>query len=99
MNNKNLIPIFYVLSFIILFLCAIFKILHQPFGSEIMGLALISSIIYIVLSLLEIFKSERIDKTEKIMWLVGFIFLGTVAGFIYLISARKRILRDYKLNV
>ena len=99
MNNKNLIPIFYVLSFIILFLGAIFKILHQPFGSEIMGLALISSIIYIVLSLLEIFKSERIDKTEKIMWLVGFIFLSTVAGFIYLVSARKRILRDYKLNI
>ena len=99
MNNKNLIPIFYVLSFIILFLGAIFKILHQPFGSEIMGLALISSIIYIVLSLLEIFKSERIDKTEKIMWLVGFIFLSTVAGFIYLISARKRILRDHKLNI
>ena len=99
MNNKNLIPIFYVLSFIILFLGAIFKILHQPFGSEIMGLALISSIIYIVLSLLEIFKSERIDKTEKIMWLVGFIFLSTVAGFIYLVLARKRILRDYKLNI
>ena len=99
MDKKNLIPIFYVLSFIILFLGAIFKILHQPFGSEIMGLALISSIIYIVLSLLEIFKSERIDKTEKIMWLVGFIFLSTVAGFIYLVSARKRILRDYKLNI
>jgi len=99
MINKNLIPIFYVLSFIILFLGAIFKILHQPLGSEIMGLALISSIIFIVLSLIEIFKSDRIDKTEKIMWLVGFIFLSTVAGFIYLISARKRILRDHKLNI
>ena len=99
MTNKNLIPIFYVLSFIILLLGAIFKILHQPLAAEIMGLAFISSIVYIVLSFIEIFKSDRIDKTEKVMWLVGFIFLGTVAGFIYLISARKRILRDYKLNV
>ena len=99
MNNKNLIPIFYVLSFIILLLGAIFKILHQPLAAELMGLAFISSIVYIVLSLIEIYKSDRIDKTEKIMWHLGFIFLSTIAGFIYLVSARKRILRDYKLNI
>lgn len=99
MNNKNLIPVFYVITFIILILGTIFKILHQPLGAEILGLAFISSIIFIVLALIEIFKSDRINIIEKIMWLVGFIFLSTVAGFIYLVSARKRILRDYKFNI
>lgn len=97
--NKNLIPVLYIFSVVILFIGALLKILHQPFSIEMMGLAFLSAITYIILSLIEIFKSDRIDTSEKIMWLFGFIFLGTIAGFIYLVSGRKRVLRKFKLNI
>lgn len=99
MVNKNLIPIFFTFSFIIIVIATLLKILHQPFSVEIMALGLISAVFYIILSLIEIFKSDRIGITEKIMWLVAFTAMGTVTGLVYIVSGRRRVLRDFKLNI
>jgi hypothetical protein len=44
--------------------------------------------------LYEIWNSYRIDKNEKIMWTIAFIFmgiLGAIAGIVYLLMGRKRV--------
>jgi predicted ferric reductase len=53
--------------------------------------------IYIVLALKEIYNSNRVNLIEKIMWTISFIGLGWIAGLIYLLFTRKRILRKYKI--
>lgn len=91
MTNKNLIPFLFVLSFILILIGAFSKILHQPIGIEIIIAGFICTIIYTVLSLKEIFSSNRFEKTEKVLWLLAFLSFNTFAGIFYLSNARKRI--------
>ena len=99
MNKKNLIPFLFISSFVIIIVGTLLKILHQPFGELILIIGVACAISYSVLCLFEIFSCNRIDTSEKIMWIVGFLFFNTIAGLIYILSVRKRILRDYKLNI
>jgi hypothetical protein len=52
---------------------------------------------FIVLALKEIYTSNRVNMIEKIMWTIGFIGLNWLVGLIYLLFARKRILRKFKI--
>jgi hypothetical protein len=99
MINKNLLITAYLLSLIVLITAVLFKILHMPFGEDFIIIALIVSVFFSVLSLYEIWTSKRIDQSEKIMWTISFIFFNSFAALIYILSARKRILRDFKLNI
>ena len=40
------------------------------------------------------FPPVNISDSEKFMWKVGFITLGAIAGLVYVVSARKRILKN-----
>ena len=99
MFNKKFLITIYILSIIVITTAGFFKILHLPYGEEFIILALIFSIFLIVFSLYEIWNSKRIDLSEKIMWTVSFIFFSSFATLIYILVARKRILRDFKLNL
>lgn len=91
MTNKNLIPFLFILSFVLIIIGAFSKILHQPFGMEIIIAGFLCTIIYTILSLKEIFSSDKFEKTEKIMWLLAFLAFNTFAGMFYLSGARKKI--------
>jgi hypothetical protein len=49
------------------------------------------------MALKEIYSSNRVNLIEKIMWTISFIGLSWIAGLIYLLLARKRMLRKYKI--
>lgn len=49
------------------------------------------SLIFIIAAIYEVTQSTKIDRSEKIMWIIGFLFLTTIAGLIYVLSARKRV--------
>jgi hypothetical protein len=75
-------------------LAVLLKALNKP-GADMLFIAcIITAIIYTVIGLYEIYHSVNIDKTEKIMWTVGFIFVGTITGILYLVNGRHRILRE-----
>jgi predicted ferric reductase len=52
---------------------------------------------YIVMALKEIYSSNRVNLIEKIMWTICLIGLNWFAGLIYLLFARKRVLRKFKV--
>jgi hypothetical protein len=52
---------------------------------------------YIVMALKEIYSSNRVNMIEKVMWTISFIGLSWFVGLIYLLFARKRILRKFKV--
>lgn len=67
-----------------------------PFYITVINFALILA--YSLIALREIYKSNKSSLTEKIMWTLGFIgIINLLAGLVYLIFARKRILRENKL--
>jgi hypothetical protein len=43
---------------------------------------------------MEISNSKKVTGLEKLMWLVGFIFISHITGLVYLLSARKRIITN-----
>ena len=99
MLNKNLLITAYLFSLVVLIIAVLLKILHLPFGEDFIVVALLITIFFSALSLYEIWSSKRIDQSEKIMWTFSFIFFNSFAAIIYILVARKRILRDFKLNI
>ena len=97
MTKSNLFRPIFLLSILIGLVGAFFKILHLPGGHIFIVITVILTAIYVILGLYEIYGSNRIAMHEKVMWTIGFIFLSTVTGLLYLFIGRPRILRDYKI--
>ncbi len=73
---------------------ALMKILHLPGADQLLIAGIVSNGVFVVTSLYEIWNSYRINKNEKIMWTIAFIFmgiLGVIAGIVYLFIGRKRV--------
>lgn len=68
------------------------KITHQAWGDDSMTIAVILIIVGVILGLMEVFKSEHIDNSEKVMWTVAFIFITTIGFICYVAFGRKRVI-------
>jgi nitric oxide reductase large subunit len=91
--NKNiLIKILFAIGFSITAYGAYLKISHIHGHVVLFAIGVIANLIFILIALNEIFSSSRIKKTEKIMWTICLFLLGSIAGFVYLLSGRKRII-------
>ncbi len=79
------------LSFAFQFIGPLFKIMHLPFAEELLFIGIISHFLVAILAMFEIWQSGKIERIEKIMWTVAFLFLGGLAGLLYILDGRKRI--------
>lgn len=91
--NKNVLYSAFFLGFILTLIGALFKIQHWTNANLLLTLGLMATLLFIMLSLYEIFNSDRITKNEKVMWSVGFLFTGTITGIVYMTMGRKRIIK------
>lgn len=102
-NNQmaqNLIrPLFYF-GYSILFAFAALKITHisVTFDKEIALAGFIAISAFILMALIEIYRSKNIPLAEKIMWTAGFLFLNMITGLIYFLLSRKRVIRSRREN-
>lgn len=98
MNKDLLIKVTFGTSVLGIFLWGLFKIMHFqlpiPFVYPIVW---ISTLIYTILVLIEVFSSDRIKVSEKVMWLAGFLIMNTVAGILYFLLKRNSLTRHYKV--
>ena len=92
MKKDTVIKVSFVLGLLLTMVGAMLKILHEPNSEPFLIIGIIASIIYIVLAIYEIRTSTRIDRTEKTMWTLAFIFMSGFTGLIYFIMGRKRII-------
>ena len=97
MKSLNQFKLVFLISLTLVFAKYLCKYLNLPGQSLFTFINLPFMAIYIVLALKEIYNSNRVNLIEKIMWTIGFIGLGWIPGLIYLLFARKRILRKYKI--
>lgn len=73
---------------------ALMKIMHLPGANVLLIIGMASNGVFIVSALSEVWGSVRINTNEKVMWTIAFIFmgfLGALAGILYVIMGRKRI--------
>lgn len=84
----------FVISLVFELVGALLKILHLPGADELLITGMVANGVFIVSALSEVWGSSRIDKNEKVMWTIAFIFmgfLGAIAGILYVVMGRKRV--------
>ena len=94
MNLGRIVTWSFFISLVLVLVGAFMKILHLPGAEQLLIVGMVTNGVFVVSALSEVWRSERIDKNEKIMWTIAFIFigfLGTIAGIVYLLLGRKRI--------
>jgi hypothetical protein len=94
MNLGTIVSWSFFISLVLVLLGAFMKILHLPGAEQLLIVGMITNGVFVIAALSEVWRSERIDKNEKIMWTIAFIFmgfLGTIAGIVYLLLGRKRV--------
>jgi threonine/homoserine/homoserine lactone efflux protein len=88
--NDNL-KLAFIAYFFLTIIGAFMKLNHVSYSQIVMTVGIVSMAVFVILALSEIYKSTKIDGTEKFMWTIGMVFLSFFAGIAYLIWARKRI--------
>ena len=94
MNLGRIVTWSFFISLVLVLVGAFMKILHLPGAEQLLIVGMVTNGVFVVSALSEVWRSERIDKNEKIMWTIAFIFigfLGTIAGIVYLLFGRKRV--------
>ena len=91
LKNYNLFKIAFAVSLLFILIASIIKIYHLGQNTLLLLIALVSTLVYVVLGIKEVNTSKKISGFEKILWTVGFIFFNVLAGFLYLILGRKRV--------
>ncbi|MCX6232097.1 MAG: hypothetical protein NTZ33_11190 [Bacteroidetes bacterium] len=71
------------ISFAVTICAVLFKIMHWPYADILFTTGTLISLIYIMIALTDIYQTENKTIIEKLLWLLGFIFLSFIAGFIY----------------
>ncbi len=91
---KNNFALFYLISVVFSIIGALLKINHyKTFTAETsLIIALITNLFYIVIGLIEINKSTKINGKKKLLWNLCFIIIPSLTGLFYLLNGRKRII-------
>ena len=94
-----------VISFFIIWALIIVSFIFKYLGDGITQFRLtllifLVDLFFIYLVIKEVAKSNKIERHEKRMWIIGMIFMNTLLGWIYIFFARKRIISaQTKLNL
>ena len=87
--------ILYIVSFVTTIIAAYFNSTQSSLTQTFLTLGILASIAYIYVALNEIWKSN-IPRLHKINWTFGFLLINSIAGLVYLISGRKKVMNSIK---
>ncbi len=90
-TNNRLLKTSFILMVCISISGVILKVMDNAWTEAFLIAAVLTALIFMAAAINEVTNSTRIERNEKIMWVIGFIFMSGIAGLIYLLSARKRI--------
>ena len=90
-NKKVFIKSIYLISLISSITAVVLNFSHIDGAGTLLTIGIIASLIFILFSICEVSFSKRIEGTEKMMWIVGLLCITSITGFVYVFSARKRI--------
>jgi hypothetical protein len=91
MNKDKLIYTSFVVSFVFTIVGALLKIMHWMNANFFLTIGLLALAFFVFMCIYEIMNSKWIEKQEKLMWVVGFLFFWMITGLVYILSGRKRV--------
>ena len=60
------------------------------FADFIIAPGAISALVILILGLIDVLSNNKIKKSEKLMWVCGFIFITFITGLLYFRTFKKR---------
>jgi len=91
MKLGTIVKTTFIVGLLITLIGAYLKITHSEGAEALLIIGVIAWLSFIVTAIYEVRTSNRIDNTEKTMWTIAFIFFGGIAGLIYFLIGRRRI--------
>jgi len=91
MNKSQFLPATYFFNVSLVIILVIFRLQHISATETIFLAAMASQLMYAIPCMIEISRSTRIPRFEKVTWFIGMLFITVVAGGLYIFGARKRI--------
>jgi hypothetical protein len=92
MRIVTLLPVSFFLTTLLSITGAVLKIMHAPGADSLLVAAMAFNILFVILAIIEVRRSQRIPFHEKTMWTVGFILFSGIAGLVYLLMGRRRVM-------
>jgi hypothetical protein len=93
MKRDILIWFCFILSIACFGIMVLFGPADLEFAMAMMWIIYISWLSFIVTAIYEVNSYTSLGVTAKVSWTLGLIFLSPIVGLIYLMSARKALLR------
>lgn len=97
MNTGTVVITGFFASLILSIIGAYLKITHAAGADTWLWISFVAWVVFIIAAIYEVVNSTTINRSEKIMWVVGFILLGSITGIVYLILGRKRVVAKARL--
>ena len=91
-NKTTLLFVSYFIGSSFTIYGALLKILHNENANTFLQIGLSISFIFIVLSVAELFRSNKINQFIRWLWVIGLMCCTTLFGFIYLTRKRQQII-------
>ena len=92
MNKEQMLRVSFFIWFVGMLIGAVLKIMYYSYAGFLLNTSIAFYLIFACLVIFEVLQSNRIERTEKIMWTIGMLFFGSITGIVYLVSGRKRII-------
>ncbi len=92
MNLNYIIPVSFALAFLAGGIGVYQKISHSSSSEVWLTVTMILAIVFVVCALYEILNSRNLNRSEKFMWVFAFVFFNLIAGIIYIIIGRKKVI-------
>ena len=78
-----------IISLLLMIVGLIFSIRHLPWEKAIFLVSQVASLPYILIGLIDVYKSANMLIIEKILWTIGFIGLSWIVGLSYYLIELK----------
>lgn len=98
MNTGIIVKTSFFASILLTIVGAYFKITHTADGETWLIISLISWAVFVVAAVYEVASSRTINRSEKMTWIFALILLSSIAGIVYLLVGRKRIVAQAGYN-
>jgi MFS-type transporter involved in bile tolerance (Atg22 family) len=90
--TKNIVNFSFLSYMVFTLIGAFMKLNHIEYSQMVMLIGIIALVVFVLLVIMEINNSSKIEGSEKMMWILGILFLSFFAGIVYVFSARKKII-------
>ena len=87
---NRIVPISFIAGALLSIIGAYLKIRHIDGADFALGAALVCSLLFIILALVEVWNTDRVRKQDRVLWTVAILLLGSIGGLLYFIFGRRK---------